>query len=237
MVFDNYNHISSGQSTNEWINYPEQSSHQENGLGAEFALHLRDKRSTNPGLEREKISMNQGSIADIQLDKSWELTETEHSAFRKLQSFSAPGDSSTTISFHESQMPVNAAAAQSLKQLFGNYSNQIHNLSPEEIRSIAPILDRLNAGDNQHTNSGESQSPVFHLDHCRIQQINGKPVLQIDGNFIKADGTPGQALKGILMSGKGNPQKIQAIAFEAANKQSLLKHQAIYDSMMNSIKW
>lgn len=183
---------------------------------------------------------HEGLIESAELGQEWERVDMENNAVRRLVCFYPSGDQSVAISLHENRVPINALAAQAFHDLLSQHAHEMHTLSSSEVISLEHVMNRLNVGDNQHTNpaqQGERYAPVFRLDACRVQQINGKAVLLVNGCFVDPGGTPTTLLEGIFIDCDGTGRRIQGLAFEAPDQNQYDRHQGAFENMLKSICW
>jgi len=85
-------------------------------------------------------------------------------------------------------------------------------LLPTEIKNLVNVIGSTTAGDNQYTNSAkppDPRSPAFHMLSAHLMPLNGKTVLEVQGNFVTNTGAKGKEFKGIFIPSGENGERIK----------------------------
>ena len=195
------------------------------------------KSSAHQKSGNESVSINQeGSIYSANLPGDWNSTR-ENLAIRTLTRLHPKDDESVSISMIQPGRPITAAAAEAFHSLL---NQPAHTLSPDEVKSVEKVMNTLNAGDNQYTNSaqpGDRYAPNFRLSGSRTGEINGKPVLEVEGSFVNQMGNPTDVFKGIFIDRDGTGTSIQGVALDAPDSQRYSQYSTAFENMLQSIKW
>jgi len=196
--------------------------------------------SANHTSANDSLSIEQeGSIVSANLPGAWDSTH-ENLAIRTLTRLNPREHESVSISIIQPRIPINSDAGQAFHDLLAAYANQAHILSSGEVKSVEKVMNTLNTGDNQCTNSaqqGDRYAPIFHVSECRIEQINGRPVLAVEGSFVNQMGDPSNMFRGIFIDRDGTGTSIQGIALEAPDKQLYSQYSSAFENMLRSITW
>ena len=180
---------------------------------------------------------HEGAIDSASLPAGWQRSqsEAENSSLRTLSVFHPNCDQSVSISIHDARVPLPPAAAAAFHQLLENHAARSYAPLTDELQAIEPVLRVMNVGDNQYTNPPSANNefpPSFHMQSCQVQQLNGRAVLAVEGRFgAQGQGSP---FRGIFIE-RGD--RVEGIAYEAADLQSYLRHSGAFNGMLRSIKW
>jgi hypothetical protein len=118
-------------------------------------------------------------------------------------------------------------------------------------KGLSSVLGTNTIGDNQiisPAKNADSRRPSFHIDSARLENINGKTVLAVDGWFteqdqagrtkLAADNTPEKRrYSGMFIDEDGSGAKVQELFFSADDKDSYLSNKSVFRSAIKSIKW
>ena len=200
---------------------------------------------------------NFGDIKSI--NRPWDADpNTGNSQSGRAFSFVPPSASSKTrISFIEHGDPMARNDEPALHKLLSSKSTASGSVLfdatdaaafPQAKRtfvSISSILGGLNVGDNQLT-SGKGRAPAFHLQSARLQSINGKTVLAVNGTFAQLDdkgnikkdshGPLKRFYSGIFADGSGNNSPIE-LYLQSDDKKSFDSSKDEFHSLLQSIEW
>jgi hypothetical protein len=203
--------------------------------------HIECAEITGPGQSRAPLNIEHAGVIDrASIAAGWERGERQNRPQRTIDSFHPTENEAVSMSFHNIGIPLNAATGRAFHDLLAQHSAQSYNLSAAEIRSISSVLSCLNVGDNQYTNQahpGDRYAPAFHLDSCSIRQLNGKPVIIAEGNFVNRAGAAGTHFRGVFIDQDGTGQMVQGLALEAPDQQNFQKYAPTFEQMLQSIRW
>jgi len=174
-------------------------------------------------------------------------------------SFRRPDDDGTRITFISHDLSRTPKAVDNFEQflqgsshlpksLFSESAHQQNKAHTELLDALASILGTTNVGDNQLTSAAQlkdSASPSFHVDTARVEQINGKKVLTIDGWFTQIDeqghqkrdqeGPLKRHYTGIFTTGENG--LVNEVYLQADSKMSFTASKAPFRAVVRSIEW
>ncbi|MFN8655861.1 MAG: hypothetical protein U0105_05945 [Candidatus Obscuribacterales bacterium] len=161
---------------------------------------------------------NSGDIAKMQWPEKW-VPEPEKSAYETLNHSTAfnpaaAGAKDARLVVNISKPNANPELEAAVRSIC---SKPHHELTQDEIKAIKQLLGPL--GDPE----------VFNL-KARTEELNGRTVLAVDGNFKTAD----RKLTGYLLTTANN--EMQSVFFSAPAK-IFDEYRPAADSAMQSIKW
>lgn len=193
--------------------------------------------STSGGIDR-------GPIVDIDVPQGWRRREASFGSLglSSSETFSPPGDNSTTLGIYHSGMRAGAEAARAFLSILKNKpaDDGTQELTPDEIKSLSEIMGRYQAGDNQYTNSGRYRAPAFELTKAYTMQVNGRTVLAVEGNFKGTGDDAGTAsmrqYKGIFADSDGTGTRIEQV-FMSTAPGKMREHARAFNETLSSIKW
>ena len=176
----------------------------------------------------------------IELPDSWKSSTSDRGTM-KMTTFSAGADSASLV-LYDRGAPVNEQSATAFKKLLSDnaHLDKSKELLPTEIKNLSQILGSTTAGDNQYSNPSKPpnpRSPAFHLLSAHLMPINGKTVLEVQGNFVSETGAKGKEFKGIFVPTGKDGDRINEFFLQADNAIDAAKHQREYKQTLQSIKW
>lgn len=178
--------------------------------------------------------------SSITLPGTWKSSGNDRGTM-KMTRFSAPGDSANLVLF-ERGMPVNVQSSRAFDKLISENANltKPKELMPTEIKNLTQVLGSTTVGDNQYTNSAkppDPRSPAFNLLSAHLMSLNGRTILEVQGNFVSATGVKGKEFKGIFVPSGENGERIKQFYLQADNATDAAIHQREYKQALQSIKW
>lgn len=198
--------------------------------------------STEASMSRatERLTVNdRGPIKSMQLPEGWSLSDTVTGGIgQRLQEKYSPGDGSdTTLSVYYRGLPLNDQGADAFKQILASKpaDSRSEVLTPREIRLLKDVMGPLTIGNNQYTNDGSTAPPNFHVGVAATTKINGKTVLEVDGNFVDSNGNPVNHYRGIFADANGDGKVVEQVMLEGTDQFS--KHLKSYKEAIHSIQW
>lgn len=183
---------------------------------------------------------DRGPIKNIQFPNGWQQTDSTTGGIgnRSIETYGPPGDRSIGISVFYGGLPTSDTGAKAFTQLLKDKPAESgpQQLTAEDIKSIADALGRLNVGDNQYTNTGRYRPPVFHIDSARTEQMNGRTVLSVQGNFVDMNGKPVKGFNGIFADTDGTGKRIQQVYLQGP-PDMMPQYKNQLDETLSSIEW
>jgi hypothetical protein len=202
---------------------------------------------------------NLDAINEMKLPGTWGRFERT-SAMGHSVVFRRSKHEETQISFCRRDRAVDEKSAEAFKNLVSsnlptprvlyshNLGANVQNL--EMFRTLASALGSSLVGDNQlamPANACDSRQPAFHLDSARVETLNGKNVVAIDGWFTQmderaqikmaADGPVKRYYSGIFFNADGKGTEVDEIYLIADDKPSFVSSKATFLAATKSIKW
>jgi hypothetical protein len=137
------------------------------------------------------------------------------------------------------------------KLLYSDTRPDTDKATQDLFKVLSSALGTNTIGDNQIVSpakNADSRRPSFHVDSARLENVNGKTVLAVDGWFtqqdqagrikLAADNTPEKRrYSGIFIDADGSGAKVQELFFSADDKDSYLSNKSVFRSAIKSIKW
>ena len=225
---------------------------------SDSVLHLGNfMGSKKTGLQ--KIN-NLDAISELELPASWGCFE-QNSAMGHSVVFLRSKNEATQISFFERERPVDQKSADAFANVVSStlptprvlYSDnhQADAQSGALFKTLASALGSSLVGDNQLTSSPSSKTgarqPAFHLESARVETLNGKNVIAVNGWFTQlddraqikmaGDGPAKRYYSGIFFEAGGNGTKVDEMYLVADDKPSFLSSNATFLAATKSIKW
>jgi hypothetical protein len=202
---------------------------------------------------------NLDAIDQMELPASWARFDQASVRSRSVV-FSPVDNPSTEIGFLERHRPVDDKSSAAFENIVGSilptprvlYADTFGaNPQNEQLfKTLASALGSTLVGDNQLTcpQTGPTcRKPAFHLENARVETINGKNVIAVDGWFsqmddkaqikMDADGPAKRYYSGIFFAAGADASKVDEMYLTADDKASYLSNKAVYRSATQSIKW
>lgn len=177
----------------------------------------------------------------ISLPDSWSRSERHLGGHAALTSFSSPNDDATFSLYDRGNKLDDRSASYFKKLLDDNKSiDKPVVLMPTQIRELANVMGTSNAGDNQYTNTHRApdpKAPAFHLSGAKLISLNGHTVLEVDGNYLDADGKPTNQYKGIFVNANQDASTVKEFFLQTQTVGTMAKHAKDYRETLNSIEW
>jgi hypothetical protein len=137
------------------------------------------------------------------------------------------------------------------KLLYSDTRPDTDKATQDLFKRLSSTLGINTVGDNQIISpdkNPDSRRPSFHVDSARLENVNGKTVLAVDGWFtqqdqavrikLAADNTPvKRRYSGIFIDADGSGAKVQELFFSADDKDSYLSNKSVFRSAIKSIEW
>jgi hypothetical protein len=209
-----------------------------------------------PGVQKAN---NLDAISQLELPSSW--ARFDQKGLRSNSTTFRPGNhASTEIGLIERNRPIAEKSAATFNKLVNGELSTPHNLysdkagsSPADVETFKALSDALGSttvGDNQLScpqTSADCRRPAFHMDSARVETINGRNVIAVDGWFTQlsdsaqvitgADGPAKRYYSGIFFEAGARGSKVDELYVTADDKRSYLNNKAAYQSVLQSIKW
>ena len=177
----------------------------------------------------------------VSMPAGWARSEQNLGGHRSITTFTAP-DGSATVSLFDRGMNLRSQSAKSFADLLAaNTALQGPKvLMPQEIRALADVMGVSNVGDNQYVNSRsypDPQAPSFHLSSAQLLPVNGKVVLEVEGNFVDERGKPQKQYRGIFADAGADGSHVRELFLQADDLVGFGKNKKIYSDAVKSIQW
>lgn len=197
------------------------------------------KQVTKPD---RKESFDDGPFKDIDVPNSWLRAEGHPFGRSTVHGFNAP-DGKTSLNVYDRGVTTDDASAKAFSKLLTDNPNLSRPkvLMPNQIRALEDVLGRGKLGDNQYTNTTpypDSQAPLFKLSSAQLVTVQGKTVLEVEGNYMDEKGQRTSHYKGLLVPEQTpNGVKIWELYMEAKEKDITPADHSNYRRAVNSIHW
>lgn len=190
---------------------------------------------------RAGVAVNdRGPIQSIDMPAGWTQRDVQTGGIgnRSLETFAPPNEKDVGISVFYGGLPASAKSAQAFLRVLNDKpaTDGPQRLTTSEIKELSEVMGRLQAGDNQYTNSGKYRAPVFNLTDAYTMNVNGRTVLAVQGNFVDKDGKPSRGFNGVFVDSDGTGQRVQQI-FLQGNPAKLSQYQQQFQDTVASIEW
>jgi hypothetical protein len=211
----------------------------------------------NYSLPGEKTVTDLGAIKSMKTP--WEGAQIKQDGGlrgRAISFYSStkPGkDGQARISYVEHAHPLSLRSEPALNKLLASHEAKVtvlyaDNFKPggpaylvEALKQLAPILGTTSVGDNQLT--GGARTPAFHLTTVKIETVNGRAVLAIDGWFMPessgdapTDSNVKRFYSGIFVD-SGNNRPPDELYVQADGSRSFKVGRTEFQSTLRTIKW
>jgi len=178
--------------------------------------------------------------AAITLPETWKSSSGDRGTM-KMTIFSSPKDSADLVLFDRGA-PLSDLSAKAFNKLLSENANltKPKELLPTEIKNLANVMGGTTIGDNQYTNTvkpPDPRSPVFHILSAHLMPLNGRTVLEVQGNFVSETGAKGKEFNGIFIPGGKDGERVKEFFLQADNLTDATIHQKEYKQSLQSIKW
>jgi hypothetical protein len=212
----------------------------------------------NYSLDGKETVTDLGAIKSMKTPWESEQIKQDLGLRGRAMSFYSPGklakDSQARISYVEHAHPLSLRAEPALNKLLGSHSVKAMVLyvdrgkqaasasTAQTFQQLAPILGTTSVGDNQLT-GGAGRTPAFHLTKAKIETVNGRAVLAIDGWFMpesngdaSADKNEKRFYSGIFVD-SGDNRPPDELYVQADGVSSFADAQTEFQSALRTIKW
>jgi hypothetical protein len=198
-------------------------------------------------------------IASIQLPSTWFRIE-QNTALADATTFRPSTIDKTQISFYTGTKPLNEQSIEAFEQVINAdlpipriiYSEALqedYKANIQTIQDLSRVFGSTTVGDNQLTSS-TSRRPAFHLETAKVETVNGKNVVAVDGWFTQLDdyaqikmdenGPMKCRYSAIFFetnSSKDSASKIRKLYLQADESISFASHKAVFRTALKSIEW
>jgi len=198
-------------------------------------------------------------IASMQLPSKWFKIE-QNTRRADATTFRPSTIDNTQISFYGRIQPLDEQSGEAFKQVINAdlptpriiYSEAMQADSKANIQTIKDLSSAFGStlvGDNQLTSS-TSRQPAFHLETAKVETVNGKNVIAVDGWFTQSDdhakikmdenGPVKRRYSGVFFEvnkpGSVAP-KIKEMYLLADDNISFTSNKAAFRTALKSIEW
>lgn len=221
----------------------EQNFSPENGLRSTGYDHLVADftRINRQAVHDNKHPLAQGPVASLDIPSNFTRQEGYSDPAGSTVTFRPRGSRSAITSLERNETLSDKAAGDFRQLLNENVGNpNPKTLTPDQIKSLSEVLGRSLLGDNQYTNKvnyPSNAAPLFHINDAKILQVQGKPVLAIEGSSMDSSGRPTELYRGILMPGGKDGKHINELFFSAPDQKEFAAHKSSFSKAMKTIKW
>lgn len=185
--------------------------------------------------------VNVSGIKSVDVPNSWTQTTDSYLGGRGLVStFSPGGNSDMVLSVLDKGTRLNADQSKNLDSVLSlaDSNGRPKVLLPSQIRSVTDALGKTTVGDNQYVNTAkppDPAAPVFKIMAAQVITVDGRPVIEVEGQFLDENG---QRLKDYIgIYGKGEDGKINQMFMQTSSKDEYLKGRKIYKDALQSLDW
>lgn len=191
--------------------------------------------------EQGREEVNVAGIKSIDVPNSWSQSTEGYLGGRGLIStFSPGGNSDMVLSVLDKGTRLNQAQQSNLDSVLSlaDPAGRPRVLLPAQIRSVTDALGKTTVGDNQYVNTAkppDPAAPVFRISSAQVITVDGKPVIEVEGQFMDENG---QRLKDYIgIYGKGDDGKINQMFLQTSSKDEYLKGRKIYKDALQTLDW
>ena len=214
-------------------------------------------------LESSKESMQKvtslDSIDSMLLPSNW-LKIEQNTSLADATTFRPSNIDKTQISFFGSRRPLDQQSREAFQRvinpdlpipriIYAQAMQADNEANIQTIQALSDALGRTAVGDNQLT-AAASRTPAFHMETARVERVNGKNVIAVDGWFsqlddraeikMDANGPVKRRYSGIFFESnadQNNETKIKELYLIADDNISFVSNKAAFRTALKSIKW
>jgi len=198
-----------------------------------------------PQTDRTQHISDLSAVSDIDIPSSWKRSDQ---SFRTgyATTFVDPSSDSLQITMLQHSKNLDKTAQEAFANLL---STKVDGASLDAknaplLNSIASILGSSQIGDNQIVNPGQDPNirpPAFHLETAKVENVNGKNVLEITGWYPQrsTQGNENQRkyYDGVFAVDASHPNAVSELYFQANNDTAYKKGVEVFKAALSSIKW
>lgn len=141
---------------------------------------------------------------------------------------------SSTISLFYRGKPISEKDGKQFVDLINKKAARADwNLSEDEIRQLRGAMGQI-VGDNQFTNPAD---PLFRIEQARVRTFDGKPVLEVRGQYLDADGKPARNFNGVYIPVDASGTKIQEVMLQSHASRDFSPLLSQFDATLRSIRF
>ena len=204
-----------------------------------------------------------GSIKSFTLPSDWARSERFTWSGHSI-TFSNADYEGTRISYLAHENTISSKSQEAFEQVLNSPQNLPKPLYSETSKSaisaeqrklfneLAPVLGLSNVGDNQLTSQTDDafkRKAAFHLDSARVEEINGKRILAIDGWFSQTDEQGREKMEADAPSkryytgfftpaqDKSGAKSVDELYLQSDSKMAFMANKACFRSAVKSIGW
>ena len=157
-----------------------------------------------------------------------------------ISTFSPGGKSDLVLSVLDKGTKLNAAQANNFDEVLAlaDPNGRPKLLLPSQIKSISDALGKTAVGDNQYANAAKPpapSAPVFKIQSTQVITVAGKPVVEVEGQFVDQNGKGIKEFVGIF--GKGDDGKVNQMFMQTSSKDEFIKGRKVYKHALESLEW
>lgn len=180
---------------------------------------------------------NIGAISKVEIPQAWSDKHSSSSARIGLaweRRFTSGGLERVEITFRYRGVPIDEASRKVFNFLLAQ--GKLESLDREQILALHTVLGVATIGDNQYTNHSEPGSlegPRFEVQSASVEQISGKNVLRVTGEFVNS-----LYYDGVFYPAGVGGRVVEELFLQAPTVvKELGQIKADYQSVLDSISW
>ncbi len=191
------------------------------------------------GQTRHEVDV--AGVKSVEVPSNWSQTTESYLGGRGLIStFSPGGNTDVVLSVLDKGSRLNQDQTNALDAVLNlaDHNGRPRVLLPSQIKSITEALGTTTVGDNQYTNTAkppDPTSPVFKIMSAQVITVDGKPVVEVDGQFVNENGQRVRDYIGIF--GKGDGGHVNQMFLQSSSKDEYIKGRKVYKDALQSLDW
>lgn len=197
-------------------------------------------RLSQLGAESSKHDIGIAGIRSMDLPDSWSQTREVYQTRGDRMTFTPAGQGDLALTVINKGRSLNDTQLANFDAVLAtaDQSGRPKVLLPSQIRSITDALDKTTVGDNQYVNSArppDPTSPVFKVTSAQVITVDGRPVVEIEGQFLDENG---QRIKDYIgMFGKIEGNKVGQVFVQSSSKDEFIRGRKVYKDALSSLDW
>jgi hypothetical protein len=181
-----------------------------------------------------------GPVKSISIP-GWKRADDPMDEIGKETTFSPTGDpNKLQISLFDSVRDINDSSMATYRALLQKSAGASRVLLPQDIRNLDCVMGLSTQGDNQLTNPAkypDPRAPVFNLSSAQLINVNGRALLEVQGNFVDRNNKPTNYFRGVYIPSDGHGSHITKLFVQSPDKVDFAKGEAVYRKALQSLEW
>jgi|AGTN01.1.fsa_nt_gi hypothetical protein len=191
---------------------------------------------TAPPSGLQRLPIDAAGVQAILVPEEWEQHKSNlPPGYGSIQTI-GPTSKKLTISVADRGQPLSQSGLRNFMNVLATADGATKSrpLLPSQIKSLSELFGKASIGDNQHTNTNRWMPYTFKMFSASAFIVNGRPVIEVEGQFVDANG---QRIRDHIGLYTMQRNKVSRIFLDATSKDDYIYGRWLYKYLLKTIEW